>query len=612
MGLRSQKHRGLMNPVPIVAVLAATCFLTFAVHAQQTALPPEVIAYADIIVYNGKIITATDDFRIVEALAVRDGDFLAVGTSDRIKRMAGPNTRQIDLGGKGVVPGFINTHSHGWVGNISKLGIDGVVACETIKSCVAEVKAIVDKTTPGEWLWISASTGGGGSFASYTLTAQDLDPVSPKNPIAMALDNDNYRLNSVGLKVAGLTPEMTGVDLNPDTGQPNGRVRSFAFGKLVYEIMEWPVIDEAVIQREIERQKRGPRQGITMRAGRAQGVALAILNEVWKRGEMQVRARIAWEVLRNNGQAEAYLKRMGNLSGFGDEWMKINSLSFQHPDGGTDARMLTSRPKLRMQPGDPHGPYGQNRWLGLDALTETDARNIVLALKYGWDITSIHSMGDQSHRVLLNAFKEGLNQPNRLYPWKTPRLSLDHNTIHEPDTIQLTKELGVMPSVTQHEIFTPNQQKRMLYNYGADRVSAMGPVKSFLDAGIRASIEWGSGNTAPGYSSALWILEKSVTRKDDSGRLFGPDQRLSRKQALWMVTNWSAYYTQEQDVVGTIEEGKWADFVILSGDYLTVPEDEISELEVLMTVIDGQIMFERKPGDPLPETRGGGGWSSGM
>jgi len=130
----------------------------------------------------------------------------------------------------------------------------------------------------------------------------------------------------------------------------------------------------------------------------------------------------------------------------------------------------------------------------------------------------------------------------------------------------------------------------------------MFPVKSLIDAGLKPVIESnyvyadssGGRTTTPEGFTYLWLLEKFVTRKNDqTGGLWGSQERVSRREALWMATNWASRYYGDQDTLGSIEPGKLADLVILGGDYMGVPEEEISELPVLKTIVGGQVMYER-------------------
>ncbi len=588
-----RKNRMLKRFVSMVSVLAIV--MPGSLMAQQN-LAPEIVAYADMVVYNGKVLLADDDFTIVEAIAVRDGKILAAGKSERIANMAGPNTRKIDLQGKSVTPGYINTHAHGFEGNVSKASNEKMVRFRTKEAGFATIKDFIANKEPGEFVYINAQR----QHIAYTLDRDDLDALSPDNPLVVSMDNDTVTANSMALEMGGVTPDIPGSEKDPKTGKMNGRLHSFAGAKLMYE-KPWPDVTEDLLLAELESQMtkgRGTSDGITLRVGRTQGLSVAILTELWKRGELRLRIRMAPEFLRNNPDGENFLRRIGTLQGFGDDWLKINGLSTQHPDGGNGGdggRILTSVPKIKMKDTDPFGPYGQNRWaLGLQLKTETDYANVVLAIKYGWDISSIHSMGDASHDLLMQAFKDGLEARGEFFLGdKKPRLTLDHNVVHSEETIKSMAELNVTPSVAVHYVFGEEIDREMLlFNYGADRVAGMVPVGSMVKAGIKPSIEWGP-KAPDGKSSALWFMQTLVTRKDNNGKVWGADQKVDRKQALWMFTNWSAGYINEQDKLGTLETGKLADFVILDGDYMGVPEDDISKLKVLMTVIGGKVMYER-------------------
>ena len=207
-------------------------------------------------------------------------------------------------------------------------------------------------------------------------------------------------------------------------------------------------------------------------------------------------------------------------------------------------------------------------------------------------------MGDGSHELILAAYKDGL-KGGRHYGWKRPRLTLDHNLIHSDKTIKTMKELDVIPSIAVHYVFGKKKNTdKLTFNYGADKVAGMVPTKSIIDAGLKPSLEWGSGQKDETKSSALWFMQSLVTRQDPRGKSWGLNQRVDRKTALWMVTNWSSRYIGEQDKLGTLETGKLADFVVLGGDYMKVPADKIGDLPVLLTVVGGKVTF-RRPGDHL-------------
>ena len=581
--------------------------------AQQD-LPLEVLAYADMVLYGGKILTADDSFTIAEAIAIRDGKFLAVENMDRILKMAGPKTRKIDLKGKSVVPGFIETHAHNWVGNIAtnvprRKGLKGkeeygfdmpidepMFVFSTIEEGLETIKGIVDKAQPGKWLWLASMR----TKAALTLTAQQLDTVSPKNPVTIMLSPQEAVVNSKALQaVIKKTPSfatMQGLLKDPKTGQATGQCRGMAFGTLFYEFQPWPNIEEAV-QQEKKIMLNLAKSGATTRIGRAQGLAITILSELYTRGELPIRLRFAHEFLRLLPDAERFFRRMGNLSGIGDDWLKIYGTVALQVDGAENVGTVrTKKPKLRVMPGAMYGEYGVNYW---EEAGTIPPQNMILAGKYGWNIVSLHSYGDRTAEMSLEVFAEAMKQhPSGL---TKRRWVFDHNYMHDNETIQEMKRLNVIPSVLlwfrgsrgerrpSEELGKPFniQVDPLVYMYGADSLNQWSRARSLIEAGIKPAAET-SG-------AALASIEGFVTRKDAKGRVWGPQERIARQEALWMKTRWAAYISEDEDKLGSIEVGKLADFVVLGGDYMTVPEDEISEIPVLMTVVGGKVVYE-EPG----------------
>lgn len=582
-----------------------------AVLAQQE-LPSEILSYADMVLYNGKILTADDNFTIAEAVAIRDGKFLAVGTTDRILQLAGPNTRRIDLKGKTVAPGFIETHAHGWAGNVAtaaprrvgelRPGFDaGMFIFYTKEKGLEQLKKIADQAPPGKWLWLATIRNN----PSLTITAKELDTVTPNNPVVIQISPQEAVVNSKALqaileKMPGIR-DMGGLMKDQKTGEPTGQFRGNAFGVLFYEFFPWTDLGK-LIQDEKENLQRFIKNGVTTKIGRAQGLAITILNELHTRGELPLRVRVAHEFLRMLPDAERFLKRMGNLSGIGDDWLKIIGTVEQQVDGGSRVgAILTKKPKLRVLPGAQYGQYGANYWGEEHGYSSGNSprENIIMAGRYGWNVVSLHSYGDKVAEISLEAFEEGMKQhPPAL---TKRRWVLDHNWMHDEQTIEKAKRLNVLLSVLPWFRMGGGEEEQergeadafgvqgdpLVYMYGADWLSTWSPAKSLIEAGLKPMAE-----TA---GPPLQSIQSFVTRKDSRGRVWGPQERVDRKTALWMKTRWAAYYTGEEDRLGSIEAGKLADFVVLGGDYMTVAEDEISKIPVLMTVVGGKVVYE-EPG----------------
>ena len=302
-------------------------------------LPAEVINYADIIFYNGKVLTVDEEFTIQEV--------------------------------------------------------------EDVASGLEEIKAEVAKFPPGLELYMR---GPSKKPLVQDVTLAQLDAAAPDNPISISCQNNQVIVNS--LMLAKLPPDMQGI-VKDENGNPTGQLRGAAAGTVIYEFM--PQEDSAT---QLERQKQTFRryltQGLTTIMGRGQGLTITILRDLWVKGELEPRIRILHEFLRSQARPEAFLKRIGNLTDFGDDQLKIIGATVQVVDGSTgNGAALTDIPKINRVTGDPYDTYGQNKWEETGNTATSDRLNIILANRYGWTIGGLHSAGDQSNTVLLEGFRRG-------------------------------------------------------------------------------------------------------------------------------------------------------------------------------------------------------------
>ena len=550
----------------IVTTSLLALFTTFSF--SQSDVPSEVLSYADIVLYNGQVL-AGEDFSPVQAVAIRDAEFLAVGEDQLLLKMAGPNTLKIDLQGKTVLPGFIDTHLHqAWVGNIAKGGPSGRVNFREKQSGLEEVRQIVSSFPPSKWLYLNAPD----SAALYETTRQDLDRLAPRNPLVISVVSNWAVVNSLALE--HIPAETAGIIKDPDTGKPTGLLWGWAVGVVQYELMPWPNIEELLPEQK-ERLAILNSQGLTTIVGRSQGLQISIINELRKRGELTARIRFAHEFLRQNPNGEAYLKRLGNLVGFGDDWMKIVGTTLSPVDGITSSgTTLTSWAQIRRPEDTYAGPYGFNKWEAASQdRTQTEWYNIILANRYGWNVTNMHSGGDLSTKISLEAYRDASREKPLQGVW-----GIDHQAMQTPETLQMLKDLNVIPSVY---FLMPggSDGSRLAYLYGADRVNQMVPVKTMIEMGLKPVIE--SDTMREGQSAPLWNLERFVTRKDGKGKLWGPQEKLDRLTVLHMYTDWAARYSLDEGRLGLIQPGMLADCVVLDGDFLNVPEDQLDEIPVV-------------------------------
>ena len=503
------------------------------------------------------------------------------GEDQLLLKMAGPNTLKIDLQGKTVLPGFIDTHLHqAWVGNIAKGGPSGRVNFREKQSGLEEVRQIVSSFPPSKWLYLNAPD----SAALYQTTRQELDRLAPRNPLVISTVNNWAVVNSLVLE--HIPADTPGITKDPDSGEPTGLLWGWAVGVVQYELMPWPNIEELLPQQK-EKLAILNSQGLTTVVGRSQGLQISVVNELRKRGELTARIRFAHEFLRQNPHGEAYLKRLGNLVGFGDDWMKIVGTTLSPVDGITSSgTTLTSWAQIRRPEDTYAGPYGFNKWEAASQdRTQTEWYNIILANRYGWNVTNMHSGGDLSTKISLEAYRDASREKPLQGVW-----GIDHQAMQTPETLQMLKDLNVIPSVY---FLMPggSDGSRLAYLYGADRVNQMVPVKTMIEMGLKPVIE--SDTMREGQSAPLWNLERFVTRKDGKGKLWGPQEKLDRLTVLHMYTDWAARYSLDEGRLGLIQAGMLADCVVLDGDFLRVPEDQIDEIPVAMTLVGGKIVYQQ-------------------
>jgi predicted amidohydrolase YtcJ len=288
-------------------------------------------------------------------------------------------------------------------------------------------------------------------------------------------------------------------------------------------------------------------------------------------------------------------------------------------DGASDdGGILTNEPKLRVHATVGGSPNGTNKWTGTSFTgkhwgdlsssqrAQTEAGTLMLLRKHGWNIGGNHNMGSQATTVVLQTLAEAEKQPDIKVKTMLGRNALDHNVIWDGTSIALAKQMaGKVTFGLNSEIWSPRivRGDEMLFAQYGERLGSMQPVKDLIAAGIPVHFEGGKPDEPP-----LWRVERFVTRvarfatrserarRAGSGaertRVWGADQAVDRRQALRMVTREAAFFIGEEKMLGTIEKGKYADLVVLNGDYLAVPDEGIDELEPVMTIVGGKIVFE--------------------
>jgi predicted amidohydrolase YtcJ len=589
-------------------------------------VPAELVAYPELILINGKVITVDRDFTVAEAVAVRDGKILAVGTSADIRRLAGPSTRTIDLAGKSVVPGFIDSDGDNAFagGDLYKdTMVNGKVGAKLIGASVPElldkVRALVAEAAPGTPVFARMADEFVGELSK--LTIKDADALAPKNPLMLSFSSSEGLVNTLMLDkafAAGLPRNHIGV-VKDAAGKPTGQLFSVALGFVGWNLRDWPELTEDIYKEQERINRDFLRGGVTTVTGHASGYTVTVMSQLHHAGRLNLRIRPDLDFARQNPLAAQFLRRTPNLVNFqlGDGMLRIVGAAVGPVDGASDdGGILTHEPKMKEHASVGGGVHGRNKWTGSsftgkhwgdltpEEKSQTEAGTLLLLRKHGWNIGGNHNMGSQATAVVLETLLAAETQPDIKVRKMLGRNSLDHNLIWDAKSIAMAKQLGDSFAFgLNSELFDPRAvrgEDMLMAQYGERGMSRMQPVKDLMAAGLNVHFEGGSPNKPP-----LWRIERYVTRKagfmprsqrrggaPPVERIWAPEQAVDRRQALRMVTISAARFISEDDKLGSLEKSKYADLVVLNGDYMAVPDDRIDELEPIMTIVGGKIVFD--------------------
>jgi predicted amidohydrolase YtcJ len=562
------------------ALAGAFLFASGSPMAAAAAPSGSGVKNADLIIRNAKIVTVDKDFEIAQAAAVKDGKFVAVGRDAAVMEWAGPNTKVVDMAGKTVLPGFNDTHVHLTAGKDLEIQVDltDIHSIADIQNAIADRVA---RSKPGDWIigtrgWWEYDLSDGRLPTRY-----DLDRVAPNNPVA--IPGPHYVIvNSLALKLAGITkdtknPQGGEVWKDPKTGEPSGLLMDNA-SRYVRRFYPKPTHAQ-----EIAGMKRVLRlvnsNGLTS-AGDPSGSVedAALFHELHDKGLLTVRVDFAYSVDPADPieKVEEELKALPKPgTSTGDGMFRSDELGETGLDGAELTAFLT------------HDYPGRPGYRGLQKVPNAQFDAFaVLANRYGWRLRP-HAVGDAAIDEALEAF-EAANRDKSIIG---RRWMIDHDFLLLPRHYAEVKKLGLIL----------NSQYMHNYQLGALILKAwkrpLADMSERYGDWVKHGIMFANGSDGPISYHAEPLLEiyVSVTRKTGWGGILGPDQGLSREDAIRSVTINGAYTSFEENVKGSIEPGKYADFVVLSGDPLTVPADDIKNLKVLTTVLGGRPVYGQLP-----------------
>jgi predicted amidohydrolase YtcJ len=537
-------------------------------------------AAADLVLYNGKIVTVDDAFSIRQAIVIKDGRIVAVGGNELKNQYSG--ARAIDLRGRMVMPGFHDTHIH--LGGHSRRYID-LNDTTSLAQLKEQVHDKAKELGPGEWI-----TGAG--WDEYHFTEQrkplrgDLDAAAPNNPVVLTRAGGHSSVgNSKALELADInkaTPDPPRGLIEKDAaGAPNGviRERSDLYTRLVPK--DKPADVRASLLKNVSDQLK---LGITSVIEAGSSVEPDVVGSYaeWellyqKHGAELPRASIQVGYPSPAGESKAgaaKLKEFGKKTGDGNDRLRVGSIGEMAADGGFTGPTAWSLVDYKGQPG----------FRGRAFFTPEEIHaNIEEGHKLGWQF-GIHAIGDAAIAMTVDALDTVLQK----YPRNDHRDYLCHFTVLPPDrTMRIMAKDKIF--IAQQPNFTYNLEGRYVETLEGNRLTTNNalttPIKKY---GI--FMAFGSDNLPIGPMVGLYA---AVTRKGESGKVYGAGEAVSMKDAITMYTRSGAFLTREEKIKGTLEVGKVADMIVLPEDLLNVAPDKVLNMKVDMTIVGGKVLYER-------------------
>jgi predicted amidohydrolase YtcJ len=553
--------------------------------ALAWAPPPAPETPADTVFTNANVYTGNAKQPRAEAVAVRGGRIVFVGSSADARRFAGPQTKVVDLKGATVVPGLTDAHAHlaGIGFREMTLNLEGTTSLEDF---LARVKARAAETAPGAWVtgrgWIE-------TFWKPPVfpTRQDLDRVAPNNPVYLRrADGHGAVVNSKALEIAGITkatPNPFGGEIMHDkaTGEPSGMILDNAQGLVSKHI---PGPTEADQERAVVLgADRSVRVGwCQLQNAGSERAEIERIEKLYRDGRIKLRT---YNAVYGPGPSADWLLERGPTAGAHDGRFTVRAIKvpFDGALGSKGAALLA--------------PYADHDTSGFLKFKEEELMPMLRrALERGVQVET-HAIGDRANRTILDYYEKAFAAvPAGARKLREPRWRVEHAQILDLADVPRFAKLGVVASMQpSHAIsdlhFAPSR-------LGIARLAGAYAWRSLLASGAVVA----GGSDAPVERGEPMIeFYAAVARRDLEGRSgegWHPEQAVSREQALAMFTSAAAWAAFEEDVKGTIEVGKYADLTVLSADIMKIPAPEILRTRCLMTVIAGEVVFAETQNRP--------------
>ena len=528
---------------------------------------------ANLILINGKIITADPNDTIAKAVATRDGKILKVGATSQVNKQAGTDTKIIDLKGKTVLPGLIDSHMHPG-GSWGAYLIRGV-ACGPNYTKIEEMLEAIQKkaheTPKGNWI---LGYGMDNVKMGRYPTRDELDKAAPHNPLYIQRrDGHNGVANTQALKIAGITRDTPdphhGKIEHDERGEPNGLLRESA-KDLVYHKL--PPYTEDEFYRGLQLvYKECIQLGLTsIHASMVSPNEFKAMQRLRRENKLTVRTAVHLSG-RDTGMVEGAIA-MGLQTPFGDDWLKITAAEWVF-DTSTSGRTAAY-----------YKPYiGEPNNTGILLYDQEDITKRVKETHNAGIRVGLDGVGDRGIDRALDAIEAALTES----PRPDHRHRIEHCCAVTPPIQKRLKKLGVIDASATGFLYDLGDA--YLKNRGKAEMKYMWPHRSLINQGIHA----------PGHSDASicnpnpWLgIYSLVTRKTSGGQTLYAKEAITRMEAIKAYTIDGAYASWEENIKGSIEPGKLADLCVVDRDPLKTQREELKETKNLLTIVGGEIKYD--------------------
>jgi len=522
---------------------------------------------ADTILLNGKILTVDSRFSIQEALAIRDGRIAALGTTTEIRKLAGANTRVVDLQTRTVIPGLIDSHMHAIRAALSFSTEVNWIGARTLAEALSRIRAAAQSKGPGKWLIVAGGWNVQQLQENRRPTQSELTAAAPNNPVYVQLGYGWAMLTPRALEALHITseadlPEHGRFERDP-SGKPTGAVTGGQDAIIaLFDRLPRPTFDEQVEgTRQFFRElNRLALTGVVDPGGNnLTPDDYQALFQVWKQRQLTIRVAYTLCGLTPGAEFEDYKSWTRLLPmGFGDDLLRFNGIgeritaAMNNNDHPTDL--------------DKEKYYQIAQWAADHSMSLT-----------------MHWPRDASVGQLLDIFE----RVNRETPIAGLRWSIAHLNDASPRTLERMKALGVGWTVQDAMYFGGAQ---FVQQEGAAAARRVPPVETATRIGVMVGAGTDAHRVASynPFTALQWFLDgKTVAGVS----IRGPEETPSRAEALRFYTVGSSWFSRDEDKRGSLEPGKLADLAVLSRDYMTAPVDQISGTESLLTMVGGKIVY---------------------